>query len=507
MIVKSRKINFYYNDLHVLKNVDLEVEKQDFVSIVGPSGCGKSTLLNLINGLNKSNDIEIELDNNDIAMVFQYDTLLEWKDVLSNILLPYSLKNNISDNVIKRANKLIEEFGLNGYKDYYPSQLSGGMKKRVELCRALIVEPKLLILDEPFSSLDILTRERLNVLVHNLHYDKKMTTIMVTHSIEEACFFSNRIYLLSDRPAQVLDIYELEKNNEKRKEEYLLDKKELSINRNIRKKLQLNSNNKMNKSFSQNIEKKSKNFSISFFFQLLVLLVVLTIIKYFGKVNDYVFPYPHDILIRFIKTIKSGIIFPHLFTTIYESMTGFLIAFVLTLFLGFVIAKSKKISKILMPYLISFNTLPSVALAPFLVLWFGFGYTPKIIISVIVIFFPMLINNISAIQISDKKMAPLMKFYKTNKWQSFIHFELPESLPIIFSGVKVSITLSVIGAVVGEFITGHVGLGSLVVNAKANFDTELMFVGLLWLIALGLAYYGLANIVYSIIDKKYKSHK
>ena len=118
----------------------------------------------------------------------------------------------------------------------------------------------------------------------------------------------------------------------------------------------------------------------------------------------------------------------------------------------------------------------------------------------------MLINNISAIQQADRKMKPLMTFYKTGRWKAFIHFEFPESLPLIFSGVKVSITLSVIGAVVGEFVTGHTGLGSLVVISKAMFDTEMMFTALVWLIILGLSYFGLASLVYSLIDNRYRSH-
>jgi len=146
-----------------------------------------------------------------------------------------------------------------------------------------------------------------------------------------------------------------------------------------------------------------------------------------------------------------------------------------------------------MPYLIASNTIPSIALAPFLVLWFGFGATPRVITSVIVIFFPMLITNISAVGIAERRLAQLLAFFRPPRWQRFVRFEFPASLPMIASGVKVSITLSVIGAVVGEFVSGNRGLGSLVSIAKANFDVELMFVGLLWLVILGLAYYAAAS--------------
>jgi NitT/TauT family transport system permease protein len=155
-----------------------------------------------------------------------------------------------------------------------------------------------------------------------------------------------------------------------------------------------------------------------------------------------------------------------------------------------------------MPYLVAANTIPSVALAPFLVLWFGFGLTPKIVTSVIVIFFPMLINNTSAIKLAGDGMRDLLRFYRPSWLRSFAKFEFPAALPIIFSGVKISITLSVIGAVVGEFVSGHEGLGALVSRAKAVFDVELMFVGLLWLIALGIAYYGAASLVYRLVLRR-----
>jgi NitT/TauT family transport system permease protein len=174
----------------------------------------------------------------------------------------------------------------------------------------------------------------------------------------------------------------------------------------------------------------------------------------------------------------------------------------ITLVLGYVIAKSRLLSNLLMPYLVAANTVPSVALAPFLVLWFGFGLAPKVITSVIVVFFPMLISNVSAIRLAQDECRDLVNFYRPGALKTFVKFEFPAALPVIFSGIKVSITLSVIGAVVGEFVSGHQGLGSLVRTAKANFDMELMFVGLIWLIITGLTYYGLASGLFSYLISK-----
>jgi NitT/TauT family transport system permease protein len=238
--------------------------------------------------------------------------------------------------------------------------------------------------------------------------------------------------------------------------------------------------------------------------ELVALYFTVVFLKTRLELPNYILPHPGGVLGRFFTTLWQETILADLGATVYESLAGFLIAFVLTLALGYWIAKSRLLAGLLMPYLIAFNTIPTIALAPFLVLWFGFGYTPRIVTSVIVIFFPMLVTNISAIRAAEKSMSQLISFFRPQRLRRFAYFELPASLPMIASGVKVSITLSVIGAVVGEFVSGSVGLGSLVNVAKGNFDTELMFVGLLWLIILGLVYYAVATLVYRLVAGRLK---
>ncbi len=236
--------------------------------------------------------------------------------------------------------------------------------------------------------------------------------------------------------------------------------------------------------------------------ELVALYFILVFLKSRLAIPDYILPRPAGILSRFFTTLWQGTILADLGATVYESLAGFFIALVLTLVLGYWIAKSRLLSRLIMPYLIAFNTIPTIALAPFLVLWFGFGYTPRIVTSVIVIFFPMLITNISATRLAEKSMSHLIAFFQPRRLRRFAYFEFPAALPMIASGVKVSITLSVIGAVVGEFVSGSVGLGSLVNVAKGNFDTELMFVGLIWLIILGLVYYAAATLVTKLLASR-----
>jgi NitT/TauT family transport system ATP-binding protein len=524
-VVKANNLAAQFEETKILASLSFSVKKGEFVSFIGPSGCGKTTLMNIIAGLQKGWQGELEVQAEKISFVFQHDTLLEWKNVLSNVLLPFKLKRTlITDDLIQKALVILESVGLKGYAYYFPHQLSGGMKKRVEIARALVTEPDLLILDEPFSALDLITRERLNLLVKRLHHTRKTTILLVTHSVEEACFLSDRIYMLSPLPARILDIKRIPRPHQNPEEMnndiYVLSEPQQRINSAIRKEVKFLWDTETEKapaflpsSSSLTVSKSPLRKRLSIYIrshwshillplEIVLLYFLLGFIKNAFAIPDLIFPAPSAILKKFISTLADGTILKDLELTVVESLGGFFIAFSLSMIVGFGIAKFKFLSRLLMPYFIGANTIPSVALAPFLVLWFGFGMLPRIVTSVIVIFFPLLINIIAAFQHSEERVQCLIRFYKPGKLQSLFGMEFPAALPGIFSGVKISITLSVIGAVVGEFVSGHEGLGALVNRAKANFDIELMFVGLLWLVGLGLFYYGAASLSYYGIRKR-----
>jgi len=201
------------NKIPVLDNINFSVEDNDFICIVGPSGCGKSTLLRIIVGLEKSTSGEvlfkgeaIEPDNPKVAMVFQNFALFPWLTVKENIELVLESKKKETDtgNI---ACKYIKAVGLDGFEKVYPRELSGGMKQRVGFARALAVEPVLLCMDEPFSSLDALTSQNLKDELLLLWSDANMppdAVIMVTHNVEEAVYMANRIIILSPRPGKVI---------------------------------------------------------------------------------------------------------------------------------------------------------------------------------------------------------------------------------------------------------------------------------------------------------------
>jgi NitT/TauT family transport system ATP-binding protein len=521
-LIAAADLSFSYGETPVLSGVSFSVERQRFVSFIGPSGCGKTTLLHVLAGIYPHQTGRLDVYTDNISFVFQHDSLLEWRTAVSNVLLPFELQNvPVTDAVRDKARHMLSLVGLDGFDEHLPHELSGGMKKRVEIARALVTDPELLILDEPFSSLDIMTRERLNVLVKQIQRIQKTTIVLVTHSVEEACFLSDTVYVLSNQPAQIIQTRRIPEKESSIEDRFLLTSAEHQVEHEIReqaKSLWTADNQPVRSSHGAGafdrpgaaVERARKwakrNYNLLLIpMELVAVYFILVFVKRQFSVPDYIFPHPGAILGRFFSTLADGSILPDLRMTVYESLSGFLIALGITLVLGYVIAKSRLLSNLLMPYLVAANTVPSVALAPFLVLWFGFGLAPKIITSVIVVFFPMLISNISAIRIAQDECRDLVNFYRPGALKTFAKFELPAALPVIFSGIKVSITLSVIGAVVGEFVSGHEGLGSLVRTAKANFDMELMFVGLIWLIITGLTYYGLASGLFLYLISKRKT--
>jgi NitT/TauT family transport system ATP-binding protein len=193
-----------------VENASLRVAPGEFCSLVGPSGCGKSTLLMMIAGLYPPTGGEIRVDERivrgpvgDVGMVFQKDVLLEWRTVLDNVLLPIEVKRLPRKAYREKALGLLELVNLRGYAESYPDQLSGGMRQRVAICRALIHDPALLLMDEPFGALDALTREKLNLDLIALTAATRQTVVFVTHSIDEAVLMSDQIVVMTASPGRI----------------------------------------------------------------------------------------------------------------------------------------------------------------------------------------------------------------------------------------------------------------------------------------------------------------
>ncbi len=197
----------------VLNNLNFSVEEGQIVAIVGPSGAGKSTILNLISELIYPSSGEVKVDGN-IGYMFQRDCLFEWKTIYKNILLGLEIQKSVTNEAIKRVDRMLKEYGLVDFRNSYPHQLSGGMRQRVALIRTLAVDPKILLLDEPFAALDYQTKLIVSNDIYNIIKKEKKTAIMVTHDISEAISMADKIIILSNRPATVKKEFNIEINEE-----------------------------------------------------------------------------------------------------------------------------------------------------------------------------------------------------------------------------------------------------------------------------------------------------
>jgi len=205
-LVRVRRVSqVFANGVRALEDASLDIEAGEFLSVLGPSGCGKSTLLRLIAGLTDPTTGAIEWPGGrpDLGFVFQEPTLMPWTTALANVALPLKLRGVARSEREARAAEALAGVGLKGFEKSYPRELSGGMKMRVSIARALVTAPKLLLMDEPFAALDEITRRRLNTDLLELWQRTRFTAVFVTHSVFESVFLSQRIVVMTARPGRV----------------------------------------------------------------------------------------------------------------------------------------------------------------------------------------------------------------------------------------------------------------------------------------------------------------
>jgi len=206
-----------FGTLEVLRNIDMDIADGEFISIVGPSGCGKTTFLRIVGGLENKDDGECLLNNQvitgpgkDRGFVFQQDNLLPWRTVLANAEIGLEIASERVADHRPRIKRLLDLVGLAGFENYYPRQLSGGMRQRVNLARALAIDPEILLMDEPFSALDAQTREIMQTELLRIWEEGRKTVLFVTHQIDEAVYLSDRVLVFARRPGRIQEVVEID---------------------------------------------------------------------------------------------------------------------------------------------------------------------------------------------------------------------------------------------------------------------------------------------------------
>jgi NitT/TauT family transport system ATP-binding protein len=221
-LVEIKDVGLYYGKgdarTKAVEHLDISIKKGEFIAVVGPSGCGKSTLMKMVSGLLKVSEGTLTVEGkpvtgplNSVGMAFQSSNLLPWRTVTDNVLLPleivqpYRSEMRAKKSVFQdKARALLESVGLKGFTEKFPWQLSGGMQQRASICRALIHEPEILMLDEPFGALDAFTREELWCALRDIHATRGVTVILVTHDLREATFLADTVYVMSNRPGTIV---------------------------------------------------------------------------------------------------------------------------------------------------------------------------------------------------------------------------------------------------------------------------------------------------------------
>jgi ABC-type nitrate/sulfonate/bicarbonate transport system ATPase subunit len=223
--LRTDRIFKNYEGMPILDNISIELYENEFVSILGPSGCGKSTLFNIISGLDTPESGTYYIDGEEsagklgkVSYMHQKDLLLPWKKIIDNLAMPMVIKGAPKKEAREEAAKYLDTFGLDGFGDKYPRQLSGGMRQRAALLRAYLFSSNIMLLDEPFGALDSITRSKMHYWMLNVVKKLNTSILFITHDIEEAILLSDRIYVLSERPARVKDEIRVEFKGERNKD-------------------------------------------------------------------------------------------------------------------------------------------------------------------------------------------------------------------------------------------------------------------------------------------------
>lgn len=226
-----------------------------------------------------------------------------------------------------------------------------------------------------------------------------------------------------------------------------------------------------------------------------VFLIVWELVVQVGQIKPIFLPSPDMVAVKAIRVIADGTLFSHAAITLLEVIGGLFLGFSVATVLGYGLAKKIALERALTPYLVASQAVPIVAIAPLLVLWFGYGLLSKVLISALIVFFPILINTIAGLRSVPPDLRDLMRSLRATRWQIFSKLEVPAAMPVLLAGLKVGATLSVIGAVVGELAGSNAGLGYMVSIANGQYDTARMFVGVAALVVMALSLYGAVSAV------------
>jgi ABC-type nitrate/sulfonate/bicarbonate transport system permease component/ABC-type nitrate/sulfonate/bicarbonate transport system ATPase subunit len=461
----------------------------------------------------------------------QKDLLLPWRSVLDNAILGLELEGVHRNEARQLALSHAEEFGLAGFEESYPNALSGGMRQRAAFLRTLLPDRDVLLLDEPFGALDALTRADMQEWLLRVWDARRKTVLFVTHDVDEAIFLSDRIYVLTARPGRVklevtvdlprprtLDMLTSHAHMDLKAEIMAALREERTANEVLTGRPpetlatpRAHPNGRRAASAIVSDERRLRPGGKlrrvgDYVAPLALALAVLgmwQLATIAWDVPTWQLPSPWGIGTKLFE--EWDLLAPHTWVTLKEVLLGFALAFVCGVALAIGIAYSRLLERAIYPYVIASQTLPVIAIAPMLVIWLGFGLMPKIVVVALISFFPIVVNTVDGLRSADPELFKLMRTLGASRWDIFRKAQVPSALPFLFSGTKIAIAVSVIGAVIGEWVGASEGLGYLITRSSAQFQSERLFAAIAILAAMGIGLFWLVGLIERLALPWYKT--
>jgi ABC-type nitrate/sulfonate/bicarbonate transport system ATPase subunit/ABC-type nitrate/sulfonate/bicarbonate transport system permease component len=496
-----------------LEGIDLDIERGSFVSIVGPSGCGKSTLLQIMAGLVAPTsgavfleDRKVEVPPPTVIYVFQQYTrsLFPWKTVERNVAFGLESRESLSRQAIAaRTRELIGLVKLTGFEQHYPWQLSGGMQQRVAIARALACRPAVLLMDEPFSAVDALTRVGLQELLRALWRELGLTVVFVTHDVDEGVYLSTRVVALTRAPGAVAADLPIELPHPRNQ----ITTRELPQQPRLprsaaRTALRRRRAGRDGASVSDiaGTERaalaapagkprrrlaalwESRWLGVAF---IVALLVLREIAAATGMMPAMSFPRMSAILATWWDLIVSGELLGELVPSLWRMFAGYFIGVALGVLVGLLMGYVRFFYTLLEPITEVLRPIPSPAYLPIVILFLGIDDEMKIFMIAFASFFPVLLNTYSGVRSVDPVQLQTARTFGVAGWKLLWQIVLPASSPYIFTGMRVSLAVALIVMVISEMVAASSGIGYFILSAQRGFKIREMFAGVLTLAALG----------------------
>ena len=506
----------------VLDRLSVAITPGSFVTLLGPSGCGKSTLLKILGGILEPTHGQVTIAGKtaaeavrrkQIGLVLQRPALLPWKTARENVLLLRSIAKKDGEVAKAAADEALDLVGLTHAADRLPHELSGGMAQRVSIARALAMDPSILLMDEPFGALDAITREAMNENLARIWAATGKTIVFVTHSIPEAVFLSDTVHVMAANPGRIVDTVDIDIQRP-RTEDTMGIPEFAEYSTHLRERLHPGPRgwrDTVTLAQSRTTEQMETNKSVSIrrFWQriwpplLLVVAVIVVwelIIDLLGSMT-FVIAKPSEIAAELVT--EAEILSRATWITTQEVLWGFLVSIVVGSALALVVVRFRWVERAVYPLIVLFQVVPKVALAPIFILWFGYAMSPKLVLIVVMAFFPITINMVLGLKRTEDDLILLMRSVGSSKNQIMARIQIPNSLPYLFAGMRIGVTLAVIGAVVAEFAGSQNGLGYLIQFASTQLDTPLMFAALVVVSVLGLIFYYLIGLIEVLLRNRF----